>query len=93
MMSMSDKRMLKRMGITALDAASDPHHECLVRWLEEREKRCTAEASLVQNAQAYQTIMERADVLAEHWRLKAWCFGVLAAVIFVLSAILLVLRR
>ena len=94
-MTMADERMLKRMGIDPRDpppAGTDPHCECIARWLEERDKREIAERSIVSNAQAYEALSEARDREIAFYRLRAWSFGLLALTVIIVSVVLLVLR-
>jgi len=74
---MSDEHLLKRMGVdphTPAPLPSDPHCECIARWLEEREKRCLAESSIHANAQAYEALIEAAEREVALWTSRAWLF-------------------
>ncbi len=75
---MQDEKLLARMGISAR-TPDDPHAGCLARWLDEREKRELAERSIQANAQAYEALTEARDRELALWRLRAWTFGVIAA--------------
>ena len=68
---MADEKMLNRMGATA----QDPPDPMLVKWLEEREKRCTAEAA----CNLAWRHLEAAQESKERWRKLAWRFGIAAA--------------
>jgi uncharacterized protein involved in exopolysaccharide biosynthesis len=72
---MADEKMLNRMGATA----KDPPDPMLVKWLEDREKRCTAEAA---GNQARRNL-EAAQQEIERWRGHFWGVALLCCVLAV----------
>lgn len=94
-MSAQDERMLQRMGIDPRPPApsqSDPHHECIVRWLQERDNRERAERALYLEAESFRCNLDTAERRAQLWKIRAWFFGV-ASLAFAIACILLVGRR
>ena len=87
-MTQQDERMLSAMGIT-MEPAKDPHHDCMVRWLEEREEKDTA----VRTAQQAWSLMDgknaQIDALVISRGLLLWAatVGWLVAIVAVVIAI------
>lgn len=75
MISMADEKMLNRMGATA----KDPVDPMLLKWLEEREARCTAEAA---GNLAWRNL-EAAQQEIERWRGHFWGVALLCCVLAV----------
>jgi len=75
-LTMADEKMLHQMGITA--KSEDPHHGCLIRWIEERGARERAEAATAQNAQAYEVIRERLELDVNMWQCRTYWACVVA---------------
>ena len=67
---MADEKMLNRMGATS----KDPVDPMLLKWLEEREARCTAEAA---GNLAWRNL-EAAQQEIERWRWNAWAWAATA---------------
>ena len=77
MLNSWDEKMLKSMGISPADA----HNECMVRWIEERSKRCIAEESCIKNAQAYEKIREGLEAEAWKWERRCWRLAFILAIV------------
>ena len=70
MFTMADERALNRMGATS----KDPVDPMLVKWLEEREARCAAEAT---SNLAWRNL-EAAQQEVERWRWNTWAWAATA---------------
>lgn len=91
MITMADEDLLKRMGATA----KDPPDPMLVKWLEEREARCIAEAASHRAWRSLEEEQERRELLMINlrlWKIRAWVFGIGAALLACGSILLVVAR-
>ncbi len=89
-LTMADERMLGRMGISAGDAAADPHAACNQRWLDERGKREAAEtASRIAwtNLEDRERQCNRLDGRVALWRALFW--GAALAVVVLVGVLVL----
>jgi len=80
--------MISAMGIT-MEPAKDPHHDCMVRWLEEREEKDAA----VRTAQQAWSLMDgknaQIDALVFNRGVLMWaaCVGWAVAIVAAVIAI------
>ena len=85
--SPEDRRWLAAMGV-ALESPDDMHALCHHRWLEERQKRETAEESIVANAATYSALTEilETEIRRQHAAaVSGWCIAVIACLALVVT--------
>ena len=78
MLNSWDEAMLKSMGISV---TPDAHNECMVRWIEERSKRCIAEEPCIKVAQAYEKLREGPEAEAWKWERRCWRLAFILAIV------------
>lgn len=92
--TIEDESFLKAMGAT-MEPVKDPHQDCLVRWLEERDKRQAAEMAC---HRAWRTIEEQSENIgdlrqsAEWWRESFWWAAGMAGVFAVVMVVIAIVK-